>query len=101
MFLKKLLKKTKIKKRQTFWLVDPIDGTSSYIKGGSEYTINAGLIINQKPVAGIIYAPKEKIVLFVWKNKAYEIFDKKEKIKLDCSKIKKRQNCINKLIKTI
>ena len=63
------IKNTKIKKRQTFWLVDPIDGTSSYIKGGSEYTINAGLIINQKPVAGIIYAPKkEKIVLLVWKK---------------------------------
>ena len=62
------IKNTKIKKRQTFWLVDPIDGTSSYIRGGSEYTINAGLIINQKPVAGIIYAPKEKVVLLVWKK---------------------------------
>ena len=82
---------TKIKKRQTFWLVDPIDGTSSYIKGGSEYTINAGLIINQKPVAGIIYAPKKKRLFYSFgKNKAYEIFDKKKKIKLDCSKIKKR-----------
>ena len=73
------------------WIIDPIDGTSSYIKGGSEYTINAGLIINQKPVAGIIYAPKKKRLFYSFgKNKAYEIFDKKKKIKLDCSKIKKR-----------
>lgn len=102
MFLKKIspeievvseetIKNTKIKKRQTFWLVDPIDGTSSYIKGGSEYTINAGLIINQKPVAGIIYAPKKKRLFYSFgKNKAYEIFNKKKKVKLDCSKIKKR-----------
>ena len=48
------IKRTKMKKRKTFWLIDPIDGTSSYIKGGSEFTINAGLIINKKPVAGII-----------------------------------------------
>ena len=54
------IKNTKTKKRKNFWLIDPIDGTSSYIKGGSEYTINAGLIINKKPVAGIIYAPKKR-----------------------------------------
>ena len=58
MFLKKL-KNTKIKKRKIL-LIDPIDGTSSYMNGGSEYTINVGLIINQKPVAGVIYAPKKR-----------------------------------------
>ena len=85
------IKNTKIKKRKTFWLVDPIDGTSSYIKGGSEYTINAGLIVNQKAVAGIIYAPKKKRLFYSYgKNNAYEIFNKKKKIKLNCSKIKNR-----------
>ena len=54
------VKKTVKKKRKTFWLIDPIDGTNSYMRGGSEYTINVGLIINQKPIAGIIYAPKKK-----------------------------------------
>ena len=40
------------------------------MNGGSEYTINVGLIINQKPVAGVIYAPKKKEnVLCVWKKK--------------------------------
>ena len=82
------IKRTKIKKRKTFWLIDPIDGTSSYIKGGSEFTINAGLIVNQKPVAGIIYAPKLKRMFYAFgKNKAYEINKKKKKIKLNCKKI--------------
>ena len=54
------IKITKVKKRETFWLIDPIDGTNSYIKGGSEYTINVGLIINRKPMAGIVYAPKKR-----------------------------------------
>ena len=81
------LKKTKTKKRKTFWLIDPIDGTSSYIKGGTEYTINVGLIINQKPAAGIIYAPKKKRLFYAYgKNKAYEILNKYKKIKLNCSK---------------
>ena len=71
------IKITKVKKRETFWLIDPIDGTNSYIKGGSEYTINVGLIINQKPVAGVIYAPKKKRLFYAYgKNKAYEIFNK-------------------------
>ena len=35
-----------------FWLVDPIDGTYDYINNLDEFTINAGLIINKKPVAG-------------------------------------------------
>ncbi len=86
------IKNSKVKKRKTFWLIDPIDGTSSYIKGGSEYTINAGLIINQKAAAGIIYAPKKKRLFFAYgKNHAYEIFNKTKTIKLDCSKKQNRE----------
>ena len=43
-----------------FWLIDPIDGTYDYINGLEEFTINAGLIINNKPVAGLINAPAKK-----------------------------------------
>ena len=48
------------KEREDLWLIDPIDGTNSYINGGDEYTLNAGLVINKKAVAGIIYASKKK-----------------------------------------
>ena len=49
------------------WIVDPIDGTYDYINNLEEFTINAGLIINKTPVAGLIYAPsKKKNVLFLW-----------------------------------
>ena len=81
------VKKTKTKQRKTFWLIDPIDGTNSYIKGGTEYTINVGLIVNQRPAAGIIYAPKKNRLFYAYgKNKAYEILNKYKKIKLNCSK---------------
>ncbi len=40
-----------------FWLIDPIDGTYDYINDLDEFTLNAGLIINNRAVAGIIYAP--------------------------------------------
>ena len=45
---------------EDFWLVDPIDGTYDYINDLDEFTINAGLILNKKPVAGLIYAPAKK-----------------------------------------
>ena len=47
-----------------FWLIDPIDGTYDYINNLEEFTINAGLIINKKPAAGLIYAPSKKRMFY-------------------------------------
>ena len=33
---------------ETFWLVDPIDGTYDYIHNRDEFTLNAGLIIKKR-----------------------------------------------------
>ena len=61
-----------------FWLVDPIDGTYDYINNLDEFTINAGLIINKKPVAGLIYAPAKKRMFYSYgKDMAYELTDGK------------------------
>ena len=53
-----------IKNLKDFWLVDPIDGTYDYINDRDEFTINAGLILDRKPVAGLIYAPAKKRMFF-------------------------------------
>lgn len=39
------------------WIIDPIDGTQSYIHGISFYTTLIGILVNGKPEVGIIYAP--------------------------------------------
>lgn len=44
-------------KSNTFWLLDPIDGTRDYLKGRDGYTINVGLIIDGKPEFGFMYNP--------------------------------------------
>ena len=41
------------KNLKTFWLIDPIDGTSDYIQGRDEFTLNAGLIIQNKAELGL------------------------------------------------
>jgi 3'(2'), 5'-bisphosphate nucleotidase len=43
--------------KDTFFLVDPLDGTRAFIKGSPEFTINIGLVVDGRPVFGIIYAP--------------------------------------------
>ena len=61
-----------------FWLVDPIDGTYDYINDLEEFTINAGLIINNKPVAGLINAPAKKRMFYSYgEGNAFELRDGK------------------------
>jgi 3'(2'), 5'-bisphosphate nucleotidase len=40
-----------------FFLVDPLDGTSDFIHGTGEYTVNIALIARARPVAGVVAAP--------------------------------------------
>ena len=61
-----------------FWLVDPIDGTYDYINDLEEFTINAGLIINNKPIAGLINAPAKKRMFYSYgEGNAFELSDGK------------------------
>ena len=78
---------------ETFWLVDPIDGTYDYIHNKDEFTLNAGLIINKEAIAGIIYAPGKNRMFYSFGNKlSYELKNNKEEIinnkKIDNDNIK-------------
>jgi 3'(2'), 5'-bisphosphate nucleotidase len=76
-----------------FWLVDPIDGTYDYINDLDEFTINAGLILNKKPVGGIIYAPAKKRLFYSFgPNYAFELTNG-NLLELKCNK-KDNQNII-------
>lgn len=39
------------------WIVDPLDGTSTYVRGGDEYCVSIGLSIDGHAVVGAIYNP--------------------------------------------
>jgi len=71
-----------------FWLVDPIDGTYDYINDLDEFTINAGLIIDRKPVAGLINVPAKNRMFYSYGDDlAFELRNGKE-TKLDGLKSK-------------
>ena len=41
----------------TYFLVDPLDGTKEFIRGGDDYTVNIGLIERGVPKVGAVFAP--------------------------------------------
>ncbi|MGM0619475.1 MAG: 3'(2'),5'-bisphosphate nucleotidase CysQ [Bacteroidota bacterium] len=47
---------------ETFWMVDPLDGTKEFIKRNGEFTVNIALISKNKPVLGVIYVPVSKVI---------------------------------------
>jgi len=46
-----------IDKEGEFWLIDPIDGTRSYISNKDSFTVNMAIINNGKPEYGFVYQP--------------------------------------------
>ena len=82
------------KNLKDFWLIDPIDGTYDYISGKDEFTINAALILNKKPVAGVINAPdKNRLFYSFGLSNSFELSNK-SKTELTCKK-KSKNNEIN------
>ena len=41
----------------TFWLVDPLDGTREFVSRNGEFTVNIALIEQGVPVLGVVYIP--------------------------------------------
>ena len=40
-----------------YFLVDPLDGTKEFVRGGEDYTVNIGLIVAGAPRLGAVFAP--------------------------------------------
>lgn len=50
--------------KKRVWCVDPIDGTLEFIKKNDEFSIQIGLIQNQRPIFGVVYMPALKIMVY-------------------------------------
>jgi 3'(2'), 5'-bisphosphate nucleotidase len=49
--------KSPVGEHDTFWLVDPLDGTRSFVEHTGEFTVNIGLVSNGVPILGVMYLP--------------------------------------------
>lgn len=78
------------KKRLDFkkiWIVDPLDGTTDFIKKTGEFTIMISLLEGSKPILGIIYWPAEDKLFLAQKEKGAYKLDKDTWSKLNVSDI--------------
>ncbi len=60
------------KQWQTYWIIDPLDGTKEFIKRNGEFTVNIALIENNRPILGVIYVPVKKITYVGSKEGAFK-----------------------------
>ncbi len=42
------------------WVVDPIDGTSNFARGGTRWCVSIGLLAETAPVLGVLFAPARR-----------------------------------------
>lgn len=48
----------------TFWLVDPLDGTKEFIKKNGEFTVNIALVQHGTPLLGVIVVPAQNVLYY-------------------------------------
>lgn len=53
---------------ESFWMVDPLDGTKEFIKRNGEFTVNIALIRGQQPVLGVVAVPVSGDIYFAAKG---------------------------------
>jgi 3'(2'), 5'-bisphosphate nucleotidase len=79
---------TERKNWDTFWMIDPIDGTKEFIKRNGEFTVNIALIELGQPVLGVVYAPVLNTIYFAEKDfGAFKITDIKSFSELNSKEI--------------
>ena len=64
---------------ETYWLVDPLDGTKEFIKKNGEFTVNIALVENGVPVMGVVYVPVKDTLYFGNESGAFKAVDCKGK----------------------
>ena len=72
---------------KNYWLIDPIDGTKEYIAGKDEFTLNVALIINKKPIIGLVGVPKKNRLFYSYGVKKSFLIEGNNEKKISCNKL--------------
>ncbi len=49
---------------ETYWIVDPLDGTKEFVKGLGDYTVNIAVVDAGQPVLGVVYIPEARTTYY-------------------------------------
>lgn len=50
------------------WVIDPIDGTFNFVRGGQNWAVSIGLYESHRPAFGVIYAPVRELMVIGGKS---------------------------------
>ncbi len=75
----------RLKENESFWLVDPLDGTSNFVNHNNDFTVNIALIKENKPFIGVVYVPTQKQLFYNNDVAAYTKFIGKNEKQIFCS----------------
>ena len=62
------------------WIVDPLDGTTNFLHGLSNFAISIGLERDREPFAGVIYAPITDELYYAEKGQGAYLNDKRLRV---------------------
>jgi len=66
---------------ETYWLIDPLDGTKEFVKRNGEFTVNIALVHKHEAVFGVVHAPVLGVTYWGGKDLgAYKIQDNKSRV---------------------
>ncbi len=80
-----------------FWLVDPLDGTKEFISGSGDFSVNIGLVYNNKPILGIMTCPIYQVgyiggeKIGAWKISGLKHFEADSREEIVCKVVNKSQ----------
>ena len=67
----------------SYWLVDPLDGTQEFIARSGDFATIIALIEHNKPVMGVVYAPVSGVSYYAYSGKgAWKIPDLNDSVKI-------------------
>ena len=61
-----------VRQLSEYWLVDPLDGTKGFVDGTGEFSVNVALIVNGRPVIGVMLIPLDGDVFIAISNQAFK-----------------------------
>ena len=65
---------------QTYWLIDPLDGTKEFIKRNGEFTVNIALIDKYQPIIGVVHAPEKNITYYASRSQGAFKLENKQSV---------------------
>ena len=61
--------------KQRVWMIDPIDGTRSFVEKAGDFAVQIGLTENGKPIVGVVFQPINNRLYFAVKDKGAYLID--------------------------